>query len=256
MRLRRNRFSLEHVDPQLEPRALLSRPDGLPAPAAVIDHQAGGRNLFHSNGINGLVLHRTFVNRLNDRLNNSKDQTTRAIQAFQVFTAGFQQLPVNPPPGSSGPTLASLVATLKQEVAVALTRREGLSTQASVSERTSIRFAPPAPVALVPFADAQIDTMAAALQQLPPAAGSGGALVPGNPAAAVNQAVNAIVNAVAETSIHPLLFNQPGDFYLNPHITFSLSFSGTPAASAPGYFIRGPHGTILPGATLHPYAPN
>src|SRR5262249_52126947 len=143
-----------------------------------------------------------------------------------------------------------------QEVAIALTRREGLSTQASVSERTSIRFAPLAPKALVPFADAQIDTMAAALEQLPPVTGSGGTLTQGNPTPAVDTAVNAILNAVAESTVHPLLFNTPSDYYLNPYVTFTVAFNGTPAQSAPGYFIRGPHGAILRGATLHPYAPN
>jgi hypothetical protein len=43
---------------------------------------------------------------------------------------------------------------------------------------------------------------------------------------------------------------------LNPYVTFNLSFSGAPASSAPGYFLRGPGGAILPGATLHPHAPN
>ena len=224
--------------------------------AAVGESQAGGRNLFHQNGINGLVLHRTFVNRLNDRLNNSKDQSVRVIQAFQVFQVSFQGLPVAPSPGAAGPTLDSLVATLKQEVAIALTLCEGLSSQKTPSEQTSIKVSPLAPVTLVPFADAQIDTMAATLEQLPPVTGAGGTATQGDPKPAINDAINSILNALAEASIHPLLFNQPSDYYLNPYVTFTLTFSGTPAETAPGYFIRGPHGTILPGAMLHPDAPN
>ena len=158
----------------------MSRPAGMAA-AAVGASQAGGRNLFHQNGIDGLVLHRTFVNRLNDRLNTSKDQTTRVTQAFQVFATSFKGLPVAPSPGTAGPTLDSLVATLKQEVATALTRREGLSIQQTPSEQTSIKISPLAPVALVPFADAQIDKMAATLEQLPAVTGPGGHADPGRP---------------------------------------------------------------------------
>ncbi len=256
MSRRRTWFSPDLGDTQLERRELMSRAAALATPAAVGDRQAGGGNLFHKNGIDGLVLHRTFVNQLNDRLNTSKDQTARVTQAFQVFATSFQQLAVNPPPGASGPTLGSLVATLKQQVAIAETRREALSSQATPSQKTSIRSSPLAPLALVPFANAQIDKMASSLEQLPPVAGQDGSLTNGDPTAAVNGAVNAILNSIAETSIHPLLFNEPSDFYLNPYITFTVTFSGAPASSAPGYFIRGPHGTILPGATLHPVAPN
>ena len=121
---RRNRFLLEIVDPQLERREMMSRLAGAPA-AVVGESQAGGRNLFHQNGIDGLVLHRSFVNRLNDRLNTSKDETTRVTQAFQAFATGFKALPAAPASGTSGPTLDSLIATLKQEVAIALTRARG-----------------------------------------------------------------------------------------------------------------------------------
>ena len=162
----------------------------------------------------------------------------------------------SPSPGAAGPTLESLVATLKQEVAIALIRREGLSFQQTPSEQTSIKISPLAPVALVPFAYAQIDTMAATLEQLPTVTGPSGTATQGDPTPAVNFAVNSILNAIAETSIHPLLFNQPSDFYLNPYVTFTTTFSGAPASTAPGYFIRGPQGTILPGGTLHPDAPN
>ena len=80
----------------------------------------------------------------------------------------------------------------------------------------------------MPFSDAQIDKMAASLAQLPPAAGQNGTQTSGDPTPAVNDAVNSILNGIAETSIHPLLFNEPSDFYLNPYITFTTTFSGAP----------------------------
>jgi hypothetical protein len=203
-----------------------------------------------------LVLHRAFVNRLNDRFTASKDQSTRVTQAFQVFVSSYKQLPVNPPPGSSGPTLESLVAALKQQVAVALIRRQGLSSQATPSEVRAIRISPLAPRALVPFAEVQIDAMATTLVKLPPVAGPNGTLTTGNPTPAANVAVNAILNALAASTVHPLLFLNPDNFYLNPNVQFTLTFTGVPAQAGPGFFIRGPHGAILPGATLHPHAPN
>jgi hypothetical protein len=248
-------------DPQLERRTLMSRGD-LPAvtAAVAVAHGSTARNPFHHDGIDGLVLHRTFVNRLNDRLSISKDRTLRIIQAFQVFASNYKQLPVNPPapPGASGPTLAGLVSDLKQQVATAEVRREVLSQQATPSTKTSIKRSPLAPLALVPFSLSQIDQMASSLAALPPVASShgNGTLSPGDPTPAINRAVNAILNAEAETTIHPLLFRKPGNFYLNPHVMYTLSFSGAPASVAPGVFIRGPHGAILPGATLHPHAPN
>jgi hypothetical protein len=253
---RRQRFSPGLDDAQLERRALLSQAPAPATAAAVGSVHAGERNLFHQNGINGLDLHRTFVNQLNSRLTISKDQTTRIIQAFGAFKTSYGQLTVNPQPGAMVTTLAGLVATLKQQVATAEIRRELATEAPTLSEQRSITISPLAPVALVPFSEAQIDKMAATLAEQPPVSGPNGALAPADPTAAMNTAVNAILNAMAETSVHPLLFLKPVNFYLNPNIKFTLSFSGTPAQAAPGFFIRGPHGTILPGATLHPFAPN
>jgi hypothetical protein len=253
---RRNRFSFELVDPQLERRELLSR-GGAPAIVATEGSpRAVGENLFHQNGINGLVLHKSFVNGLNDRLNTSKDRTTRLTQAFQVFEAGYKQLPVNPAAGAPGPTIDDLVSTLKRQVAIAEIRHESLNNQASPSQVKAIKFSPLAPIALVPFSDAQIDKMAATLSRLPPVAGPDGTTTNGDPTPAINDAVNAILNAEAETTVHPKLFLKTSDFYLNPNIRYDITFSGAPAEAAPGFFIRGPGGTILPGATLHPHAPN
>ena len=253
---RRLNLSVDLVEARLECRELMSRGDSLPVVAAQSAHPRGGTNLFNQNGINGLVLHKSFVNRLNDRLQRSSDQALRVTQAFQVFQASYQQLPVNPPPGSTGPTLDSLVSTLKREVAIGLTRRELLKQRASPSNLKAIKNSPLAPVALIPFADAQIDKMSATLSQLPPVTGPDGTLVNGDSTPAVNYAVNSILNGLAETTMHPKLFLNPSDFYLNPYIQFDVTFVGAPAEAAPGYFIRGPRGQILPGATLHPYAPN
>ena len=63
-------------------------------------------------------------------------------------------------------------------------------------------------------------------------------------------------NAVAEPRLHPGLFLTPADFYLNPNVSFDITFNGTPADQGNGFFIRGPGGAILPGAILHPHAPN
>jgi hypothetical protein len=227
-----------------------------PVVADVSAPRTGGVNLFHHDGIDGLKLHKNFVNRLNDRLSTSSSQTTRVIQAFQVFATSEAALPVNPPPSATDSTLESLVATLKQDVATAEIRRELFTSRLSPSQQTSIKLSPLAPIALVPFSDAQIDQMAATLAKLPPVVRPDGTLAQANPTPTVNVAVNAIVNAIAEASVHPLLFLKPENFYLNPNVMFTLSFSGTPASSAPGFFIRGPHGAFLPGATLHPHAPN
>lgn len=254
---RRQRFCPESVDRQLERRVLMSRADASPVVAALGGRGAEGVNLFHQNGINGFVLHRAFVNQLNDRFNASKSMTTLVSQAFQVFATNFQQLPVNPPAGSSGPTLSGLIATLKQQVAVAEVRRVSTNVAPSPSEQSSINNSPLAPRSLVPYSDEVIDQMATTLATLPTVAGSDGTLSQGDPTPAVDTAVNAIFNAIAEFTTHPNLFRSPSDFYLNPQASFTSTNAGaSPAQSAPGYFIRGPRGAILPGATLHPYAPN
>jgi hypothetical protein len=252
MARRRSAWCSESTDPQLERRELLSR-GGLPTRSTLVESlPAPGFDFFHHDGIDGLVLHKHFVNRLNDRLANSQLQATRVSQALETFGTAFSQLPVNPPPGSSGPTLASLLDTLKQQVSYALSVRE-IVGRASPSQATAPSVSPLAHVALIPFALEQIDQAGAALAQLPPITSANGTLVQGNPLAILNVAANAIQNALAETSIHPNLFLSPGNFYVNPKASFDINFTGTPASTAAGFFIRGPHGVILPGATLHPH---
>jgi hypothetical protein len=252
---RHRQWKPEWADPQLERRELLSQ-DALPVRSASLEGVPVPRvNLFHHDGINGLVLGEHFVNRLNDRLGFSQVQATRVNQALQAFSAAYARLPVGLPPNGSSPTLASLLATLKQQVSFALTEREVTVTQQRPSLQDAPLASPLASVALIPFALGQIDQAGAALAQLPPVAGPNGTLVPGDPVPILNVASNAILNALAETTIHPTLFVDPADFYLNPAASFDITFTGIPASSAPGFFIRGPGGAILPGATLHPHVP-
>ncbi len=74
-----------------------------------------------------------------------------------------------------------------------------------------------------------------------------GALLNPEPKQAVDTAFNNILNAVAEYSIHPNLFLQPQNFYINPQAKFTIPFSGTPAQKAPGVYVLGPNGVPLPG---------
>jgi hypothetical protein len=45
------------------------------------------------------------------------------------------------------------------------------------------------------------------------------------------------------------------EFYISPNVYFTLDFVGAPAKSSLGFFVRGPHGTILPGAPIPPNYP-
>jgi hypothetical protein len=240
MERRRRPRRLAWSDHRLERRELPSA--AAPADVAAIQSASqspAGEDLFHQNGINGLILHKSFVDRLNARLAISETQTSRVTQAFQVFASNYVQMP----PGS---TLSSLLASLTTEVNFALTNYEVLTSNPSPSVATSIRFSPLAPRALIPYADGQIDELGATLAAAP---------LDTDPTSAVNTAVNAILNAEAETTIHPKLFLSPDDFYINPNVTYDVTFTGAPASFAPGVFVRGPHGAILPGAPLRPRFP-
>lgn len=251
----RRSYRPEWFDQALERRDLLSSVTLPAAPAIVAQGGAHQGNRFHQNGINGLTLHRTFVNQLNDRLANSAAQSARVRQAFQVFISNYQQLPVTPPAGASGPTVSELLANLTSEVNLGLVRLDNAQVRPTPSQAHALRHSPLAPVALVPYADAQINAMAAELAATPPVVGPDGQLHHADPTDAANTAVNAILNALAESSIHPTLFLNPSDFYISPNVTFTVDSSGAPASSSPGFFVRGPHGIVLPGATLHPHVP-
>jgi hypothetical protein len=261
MAQKRNTVPGAGADLCLERRELLSRA-GLPQPPAELSSRAVAdasapmsdtssppQNLFHGNGINGLILHKAFVNQMNDRLNASKNATHLLWEAFQVFSQGYTSL-VGPPAtgGSAGTpaTLASLLADLDREVSSALSTREVVNTQQSPSAAKAPTFSPFAFQALVPFARIQIARMTQVLALLPP--------VP-QATAAMNTAYNALLNSVAEFSLHPNLFQKPSDYYLNETIFFPITFDGNPATSAAGYFVRGPGGALLPGAMPHRHVP-
>jgi hypothetical protein len=233
--------------------------------ADVAASRAAGRpaiNLFHANGVDGLTLHAAVVDQLNNRFDNSRNMTQLIGQAFQVFTTAFEQLPVNPPAGSAGPVLSDLINTLDQQVSVAEIRRPttdlvNLNRYTTVSQKDGLIYSPLAPQALVPYSLQAIAQMQATLEALPPVTGPDGTPTQGDPTAAVNTAINAIFNGVAEFTIHSNLFTSPDDFYINPYASFTIASAGTsPAQDAPGYFLRGAKGAIIPGATLHPHAPN
>lgn len=252
--MRRRTFRPEWPDAEFERREMLSGAGLPPAPALLAQDRAPvHHSLFHHDGINGRVLHRTFVNRLNDRLAISQDQATRVVQAFQVFATDYAPLPLVPPAGSTGPTLPDLVSRLKSEVDYALGTHIVISSRPTPSASRAPTVSPLAPKALIPFANAQIDALGSTLATAPPVVGPHGSLTRPDPTPALNTAINAILNALAETSVHPNLFQSPSDFYLSPDFTFDINFSGIPAKSSPGYFVRGPHGVTLPGAPLHPH---
>jgi hypothetical protein len=251
----RRPFPLRLEDAGLEPRALLSRAEPSPIDVSSPSVTPVPVNLFHQNGINGLVLHKSFVNQLDERLTNSGASAARVSQAFQVFETNYARLPVTVSTGFSGPSASSLLADLQNQVDFALTVLQGVSVRPQPSVANSIRVSPLAPEALIPFANEQISQLGATLAAMPPVVGPDGTLVRANPTPALNQAINAIFNALAESSIHPNLFRSPSAYYISPDVQFTIGSTGTPAQSSPGYVIRGPYGVILPGATLHPHLP-
>lgn len=252
MARRRRSLHLEITDRHLERRELLSRGTAPPIPSQVETAQGHPVpvNLFHQDGIDGLKLNKSFVNRLNNRINLSISAETRISQAFQVFLQNYQQAQVNP-----GPTFGGSLDDLKREVAYALIMREILSNRPQPSAAHGPKIAKLAQVTLVPYALAQIDQFGAGLAATPPVTGPNGTLVHADATAAANDAFNAISNALAEFTIHPHLFQQPSDFYISPQFRYNLSFNAAPATSSPGYFVRGLGGQILPGAILHPFFP-
>ena len=238
------------------------------------------RNLFHSNGANGLKLSPPFVNQLNTRLAISGGTTQLVNQAFQVFGqnalgqtanlttpvstrlfpygANSSITPQPLPPGvkvgatPASTALPALVATLNQQLQYALTTFYTTNPDLTPSQQTAPKFSPLADEVLVPYAQQQVADMNA---QLTPAPG-GGAVVDQQAIKAWNTAYANILNAVAEFSIHPNLFRNSSDFYSNPNVQFTTNYNAVPAQAGPGYFVRGPGGHFLPGAILHPHKPS
>jgi hypothetical protein len=165
------------------------------------------------------------------------------------------QVPGGPPPGAgvvpvgvipSPPTLTNFIAQLNQQVTKALTTVVFTTNRIQPSVRNSPTFSPYALTALVPYAQAQLTQLGQTLAAHPPTFDAHGKLTSPASLDAVNTAFNAIMNAIAEQSVHPTLFKTPDDFYINPRAKFSIPFTGTPADQGPDYYLRGAHGIPLP----------
>ena len=224
----RNRRRFLPEAPFLERRELLARP-------ATVHAAAPGVGVFNQAGISTSVLHKAFTDQLNRRLSISASQAHLVFEAFQVFQQDYAALP--PASAGRGAALDTLLGQLDTHLGDALTRYELTTTKVGPSVIRSPKFSPQEQQALVPLAQEQVQALGVAL-----AAG------PANPTPALNVAYNAIMNALAEYSVHPTLFRKPSDFYLNPRANFTTSFDATPASGAPGVFLLGPGGVPLPGA--------
>jgi hypothetical protein len=269
----RSRFRFRSQREDLERRdlpavaALVASPDPslTPVPA----------NLFHRNGINGFQLDKPFIDLMSARNTVAREVANRISQAFQVFAANYPLAPVNHPGGGFGTpspsapqptpvlgnptmpiTVPNLLGDLTHFVTLALSTYEVLTSEVRPWQENAPKYTPRAQLALIPFAQAQIAQLGATLAAAKPVVGPQGKLVNPDPTPALNATANAILNAVAENTLHPALFLTPNDFYLNPNVKFTYTFTSVPAQAAPGFFIRGPGGAFLPGATLHPHAPN
>lgn len=152
------------------------------------------------------------------------------------------------------PTLANYIAQMTTQVDNALRTFQINDNRPQPSVQASIRVSPLADRALVPFANRQLAQLEAAIVAHPPQFAADGTITNPEPLAALNSSYNAILNAIAEFSVHPNLFTSPSDFYINPTVTFPLSFTGVPASSGSGFFILGPGGVPLPGAPRSSHA--
>jgi hypothetical protein len=115
------------------------------------------------------------------------------------------------------------------------------------SQQNGPHYTPLAQLSLIPYAEAQIARVAEVFRATPPAFDPRtGALLNAEARRATEAAFSNIINAVAEYSVHPNLFLNPGDFYVLT--TYTLPYTGTPAKEAGGFFILGPGGQPLPGA--------
>lgn len=305
---RRSRPRFEPRVPGLERRELLAY-GGVHPPATAVGlpgtirpdnplAQPPQHPLFHHNGINGVTLHKHFVNRMNDRLNVSKDQTIRISQAFQAFAQNVFGIPASIPGGLSGgtagtvptqgisanpgpggqtgttggqtnrpaitgglpigqipnpPTLSNFLDQLDTQVAFAISTEEVQTNRIQPSVSGGIHTSPMANLALVPYAQQQIAQLRQFLMANPPTFDVNGVLADQGQVKALNTAFNNIMNALAESSLHPRLFTHPSDFYINPAVNYTITFASTPAKQGPGFFVLGPGGKVLPGAVLHPY---
>lgn len=277
----RHRFRPETVDPQLERREMLDAGGLTITPADVAAAVAsasstdtsantaeltaaaatsGTSNTFNQNGVKigrngGLTFSEQFQSLLNSRLRISADQAADVTAIFKAFGTAYSQLTINPPPPPGSPTLASLLSGLMTQVDFVLSHHVKPS---QLTRLGALQRRPASSLdmqSLVPFANTQIDQLGQTLAATPPVPGPNGSIVPANPTPSINIAVNAILNAIAEQSVHPNLFSTPGTFYLNPLVFFTVDSRGAPAKAAIGYFVYGPGGVLLPGAPVPPNTP-
>jgi hypothetical protein len=277
----RKRFRLEFVDPQLERRELLDAGGLTLTPAdiaaavassestdtsatsaelAAAAATSGTSNLFNQNGVKpgkngGLVFSSQFKNQLNSRLRISADQAADVNALFKAFATTYSQLTIKPPPPPGSPTLSGLLTALTNDIDFVLSHHV---KPAQLGRLNTLRFQPASSLAmqsLVPFANIQLAQLGKLLAATPPVPGPNGSTVPANPIPTINIADNAILNSIAEQSVHPNLFSTPGTFYLNPTVFFTVDFKGAPANAALGYFVYGPGGVLLPGAPVPPNTP-
>jgi hypothetical protein len=276
----RTRFRLEFVDAQLERRALLdaggltltpadvaaavasaASPDttATTAELAAAAATSGTSNLFNQNGVrigrNGLYFSKAFTSQLNSRLKISADQAADVNALFKAFATTYSQLTINPPPPPGSPTLSSLLSALTNQVDFVLSHHVKPAQLPRLGALQGLPGSSLSMQSLVPFANAQIAHLGTTLAETPPVPGPNGSIVPANPIPTVNIAVNAILNAIAEQSVHPNLFSTPSTFYLNPLTFFTVNSVGAPAKAAIGYFVYGPGGVLLPGAPVPPNTP-
>jgi len=223
----RNRRRFQPEGPTLERRELMARPP-------LVHAAALGVGVFDQRGISTSVLHKPFVDQLNRRLSISASQAHLLFEAFQVFK---QEYAATAPAAQAGPALDGLLGRLDGHLTDALSRYELTTVRVGPSVLRSRKISPQERQALVPFARDQVQRLGVAL--------AGG---PADPTPALNVAYNAIMNALAEYSVHPTLFRNPGGFYLNPRANFTINFDGTPASGAPGVFLLGPGGVPIAGA--------
>lgn len=232
--------------------------------------------------------HRQYVRTLAIRQLNSQQSASRISQAFQLFEQGmFGLQPVLPgipqsgtgtgtgqPPqfrtetgGPNSPlvplpagvlpepfTYGNLIGQLTAYVDTALEDYVVRTNDALESVRKRPRSTPLAQESLIPFANNQITQLNAIIIANPPKFNQQtGALLNPEPKLATEAAFNNILNAVAEYSVHPNLFLQPENFYINPRAKFTIPFDGVPAKKAPGVYVLGPGGIPLAGAHRRPH---
>ncbi|HWE39482.1 MAG TPA: hypothetical protein VG406_23220 [Isosphaeraceae bacterium] len=168
------------------------------------------------------------------------------------ISGGTGTMPASPatPVGTipDPPTLPNFIAQVETQVDDALRTFQINNNRPQPSIQASIRVSPLADLALVPFANQQLAQMEATIAAHPPQFAADGTITNPQPLAAVKSAYTAILNAIAEFSVHPTLFTSPSDFYINSTANFPLTFTGTPANTGSGFFVRGPGGAPLVGA--------